>query len=159
MELYFLRHGPAGSQRRWAGPDSERPLTDEGKAMMEREAATLEALGLSLDVIVTSPFARAYQTAKIVARKVGLLDRLVTDERLAPGFGVHELRGILDDYPDAVAVMLVGHEPDFSLTVGDLIGGGTVAFKKGGLGRVHAGDASLGDAELAWLLPPSVLAK
>lgn len=157
MELYFLRHGLAGSRRRWAGLDSERPLTDDGKALMEREAATLEALGLSLDVIVTSPLARASQTAEIVARKVGLLDRLVTDERLVPGFGVRELREILGDHPDAVAVMLVGHEPDFSLTVGDLIGGGTVAFKKGGLGRVHASDASLGDAELVWLLPPSVL--
>ncbi len=157
MELYFLRHGLAGSRSRWAGPDSERPLTDEGTALMEREAATLEALRLSLDAIVTSPLVRAHQTAEIVARKVGLLHRLITDERLAPGFGVHELRGILDDYQDAVAVMLVGHEPDFSLTVGDLIGGGTVVFKKGGLGRVHVGDASLGDAELVWLLPPSVL--
>jgi phosphohistidine phosphatase len=159
MKLYFLRHGLAGSRGRWAGPDSERPLTDEGIARMEREAATLGALGLSLDVIVTSPLVRAYQTAEIIARKVDLLDRLVTDERLAPGFGVRELRGILDDHPGAVAVMLVGHEPDFSLAVGDLIGGGTVAFKKGGLGRVDTSDASLGDAELAWLLPPSVLAR
>jgi len=157
MELYFLRHGLAGSRSRWAGPDSERPLTDEGKARMEREAATIEALGLSLDVIVTSPLVRAYQTAEIVARKIGLLDRLVTDERLAHGFGVCELGEVLDDHPGAVAVMLVGHEPDFSLTVGELIGGGTVAFKKGALGRVDAGDASLGDAVLTWLLPPSVL--
>lgn len=159
MKLYFLRHGLAGPRDRWAGPDSERPLTDEGKARMEREAATLDALGLSLDVIVTSPLVRACQTAKIVARRVGLLDRLVTDERLAPGFGVHELREILGDHPGAVAVMFVGHEPDFSLTVADLIGGGTVAFKKGGLGRVDASDASLGDAVLAWLLPPSVLTR
>lgn len=159
MKLYFLRHGLAESRGRWAGPDSERPLTDEGIARMECEAAALEALGLSPDVIVTSPLARAYQTARIVARQVGLQDRLVTDERLAPGFGVGELRGILEEYPGAAAVMLVGHEPDFSLTVGDLIGGGTVVFKKGGLGRVDASDASLGDAELVWLLPPSVLAR
>jgi len=159
MELYFLRHGLAGSRSRWVGPDDERPLTDEGRARMEREAATIEALGLSLDVIVTSPLARAYQTAEIVARKVGLLDRLVTDERLAHGFGVRELRGVLYDHPGAVVVMLVGHEPDFSLTVADLIGGGTVAFKKGGLARVDARDVSLGDAELVWLLPPAVLTK
>jgi phosphohistidine phosphatase len=156
MELYFLRHGPAGSRSRWTGPDDERPLTGAGKALIEREAAAFVALGLSPDIILTSPLVRSYQTAKIVARKLGLLDRFVTDERLAPGFGLRELRGILRDHPDAVVVMLVGHEPDFSLTVGDLIGGGTVMFKKGGLGRVDA-DTTLGDAELAWLLPPSVL--
>jgi phosphohistidine phosphatase len=159
VELYFLRHGPAGSRGRWTGPDDERPLTDAGKALIEREAAAFVALGLSPDIIVTSPLVRSYQTAKIVARKLGLLDRFVTDERLAPGFGLRELRGVLQDHPDAIAVMLVGHEPDFSLTVGDLIGGGTVVFRKGGLGRVDAGDATLGDAELAWLLPPSVLTK
>ena len=159
MELYFLRHGPAGSRGRWTGPDEERPLTDEGKALIEREAATFAALGLSPDVIVTSPLVRSYQTAEIVARRLGVVDRLVTDERLAQGFGVRELRGVLNDHPDAVTAMLVGHEPDFSLTVGELIGGGNVAFKKGALGRVDARDASLGDAELVWLLPPSVLTK
>jgi len=159
MELYFLRHGPAGSRGGWTGPDAERPLTDQGKALIEHEAATFHALGLAPDVIVTSPLVRAHQTAKIVARKLGLLDLLVTDERLAAGFGLRELKGILEDHPDAAAVMLVGHEPDFSLTVGALIGGGTIVFKKGALARVDAGDASPGDGELIWLLPPSVLTR
>ena len=53
--------------------------------------------------------------------------------------------------------MLVGHEPDFSTTIGELIGGAALACKKGGLARVDARDDELAGAELVWLLPPRAL--
>ncbi len=55
--------------------------------------------------------------------------------------------------------MLVGHEPDFSETIAELIGGGRVVCKKGGLARVDVADSSLDDGELVWLLPPKDLAR
>ncbi len=158
MKLYFLRHGQAGQRSQWEGDDAVRPLTEEGKQRMAREADFFATIGLQVDHILTSPLVRAYQTAEIVAERLNLKDKLVHDDRLAPGFGTSEVKKILDDYPDANAIMLVGHEPDFSSTISKLIGGGEVVCKKGGLACVNlSGHGSL-EGELVWLIPPSVLA-
>ncbi len=55
-------------------------------------------------------------------------------------------------------VLLVGHEPDFSQVIGQLIGGGAVVMRKGGLARVDVTPqgAALSGA-LVWLLTPSLL--
>ena len=87
MELYFLRHGEAGKKDEWEGEDSERPLSKDGIARMKLEASAISDLDLGLELILTSPLVRARQTADIVARELDMRDRLVIDDRLAPGFG------------------------------------------------------------------------
>ena len=158
MELYFLRHADAGSRETWKGSDASRPLSAEGAARMEREAEALAQLRLPLDVIVASPLVRARQTAEIVARRLALEDALRDDERLAPGFGVEDLVGLLQDYRDRRAILLVGHEPDFSTVISACIGGGQVECKKGGVARVDLRNPGSVQGVLVWLLPPRVLA-
>jgi phosphohistidine phosphatase len=157
MKIYFLRHGLAGERSEWKRDDAERPLTDEGIEKMKRTAATLAALKLGLGVIVTSPLVRAKQTAEIVAHKLDA--QLIEDARLAPGFNAEQLRALLLDHPGANAIMLVGHEPDFSDTISALIGGGRIVCKKGGLALVDLRDAQSRKGELVWLVPPKVLAQ
>ena len=156
MKLYFLRHGIAFDAREWEGSDFDRPLTDDGKRRMKREARAIARLNLAPSFILTSPLVRAQQTASIVARGLELRDRLSEDERLGPGFGPDALARIAADRDGAESLMLVGHEPSFSETIGELIGGARVELKKGGLACVEL-DATLGSARLAWLLPPKVL--
>jgi phosphohistidine phosphatase len=158
MEIYFLRHGDAGSRETWKGSDASRPLSDEGAARMEREASTLALLRLPLDRILTSPLVRAQQTAEIVARRLNLLDAFAEDERLAPGFGAVELGRIVREHRALTALLLVGHEPDFSNVISACIGGGRVECKKGGLARVDIEDPDTMAGLLVWLLPPRVLA-
>jgi len=150
MELYFLRHGVSVSQADWAGDDGQRPLTEAGKVAMAREAATLARLGLRPDVIVTSPLVRARQTAEIVAAGLEATDRLESDGRLAEGFGPKRLRKVLRAHKDARHIMLVGHEPDFSRTIGKLTGG-RLLCSKGGLARVDLADVEDRQGELLWL--------
>jgi phosphohistidine phosphatase len=159
MEILFLRHGIAEARETWPGDDAARPLTAQGRKAMERTAARFAALGLTPEVIITSPLVRARQTAEIAATGMGLSDRVVEDERLASGFSAARLRSILESRAATGAVMLVGHEPDFSETIAELIGGGRVVCKKGGLARVDVADASLEGGELVWLLPPKDLAR
>ena len=123
---------------------------------MVAEAAFLARLGPRPDVSSRAPLKRAHETARIVVEGLGIEDRLRDDERLAPGFGPAQLEAILDEHRAAKTVMLVGHEPDFSLTIADLVGGSAVVCKKGGLARVDV-DPESGAAELVWLLPPKVL--
>ena len=158
MEIYFLRHGDAGTAEGWKGSDAERPLSKEGTARMEREAAAMAHLNPVLDAILTSPLVRARQTAEIVAKKLRRMRALVLDERLAPGFGPAELKGILEERRDSRGLMVVGHEPDFSRVISACIGGGAIECKKGSLIRVDMDDISSLSGFLAWLLPPRVLA-
>ena len=157
MKVYFLRHGIAANREEWSGDDAQRPLTAQGRKCMEHEGKALAKFGLEPDVILTSPLKRAKETAEIVAERLGLEDRLVEDERLAGGFELQLLRALLDDHRDAKSLMLVGHEPDFSRTVGQLVGGARIDLKKGGIARVDLADATARDGELVWLLPPKVL--
>lgn len=157
VQLYFLRHGQAENRHTWQGDDSQRPLTVEGKKRMTREAAGIRTLGLHLDLIVSSPLVRAYQTAEIVARSQGEAIRLVPDDRVAPGFGPTHLAAILGEHKRAQGIMLVGHEPDFSETIGHVTGGSRLVMKKGALAYVELDDPTSRQGRLVWLLPPKLL--
>src|SRR3954464_14427617 len=95
MELYFLRHGEADWPD-WDKPDDERPLTKRGKDEMKKVAAFLARLEVPIENIVTSPLPRAAQTAKIVAKKLGV--DLLQNSALEPGFGTSELKTLLKEY-------------------------------------------------------------
>jgi len=156
MRVYFLRHGKA-DRSQWHGDDDARPLTAEGEEAMRREAKALRAMDLALDLIVTSPLARARRTAELVADELGLRGRLVEDARLAHGFDARRLEQVLAAHGPAESVMVVGHEPDFSAAVAELIGGGDIVLKKGGLARVDVTVPVAGGGELVWLLTPPLL--
>lgn len=158
MKIYFLRHGQAGNREDWHGDDFDRPLTTDGIKRMGREAETIGDLDLELDVIITSPLARAKQTAQIVADELDMEDRLVEDHNLGLDFDFDRLRNLIAAHRDAVAIMLVGHEPSMSRTIGQLIGGAKIDLKKGGLARIDLASPSSGTGELVWLIPPRILA-
>jgi phosphohistidine phosphatase len=156
LKIYFLRHGVAVEPGDWRGNDSSRPLTDDGRERMAREAKALRKLELDLDAIVTSPLARARETAEIVASALKITT-IKEDARLGTGFGLLSLEEILEDHADAKAIMLVGHEPTLSSTIGQLIGAARIDLKKGGLACVEVRDASSGSGELLSLIPPKML--
>ncbi len=158
MELYLVRHGVAANRRDWQGNDVDRPLTPEGKEEMQRVAAGIAKLGLAVDAILTSPYPRASETAEIIAKRLGMTDRLEKDDRLEYGFGRKKLFKILGDHADAQALMLVGHEPDFSKLIGKLTGG-RVVLAKGGMAHITVPDADTLKGDLCALLPPQILAR
>lgn len=169
LRLYFLRHGRADREQFDGADDNQRPLVDEGRRRTAVTARALARLEPDLDAIITSPLVRAEQTAAIVADHLGLSDRLRVDARLAPGFDLPELLEILADLlaaarAEAAAgspagarnLLLVGHEPDLSLVIGELTGG-DVVMKKGALARVDLAADDLSRGVLVWLLQPRVL--
>ena len=155
MELYFLRHGAADKRGEWQGDDRLRALTPDGAAAVGRITAALAAAGLSVDVIVSSPLLRARQTADIAAKELGHKAGVVEDERLANGFDLGKLAALLADIGRPPRAMLVGHEPSFSGTIGELTGA-RVVCKKGSVARVDVSesDGTTLRGELVWLLPP-----
>lgn len=158
MKLYLLRHGIA-EERRIGLPDHERHLTEEGVAEMRAVAAGLKRLKLRLDLILTSPFPRARETAEIVAEALEMQERLREEARLAPGCRLGDLQQIVENYPQAERLMIVGHESDFSVMAGQLVGGAAIDLKKGGLIRLETDRIEPGRGLLEWLLTPAILTK
>jgi phosphohistidine phosphatase len=137
--LWMLRHADAADGL----PDDERPLTDRGVAQAENAGRALERLGIQIDACLTSPKLRALQTAQYACAPLGL--EVAVDRRLSgEPFDVEDLIAGLGD------VLIVGHDPSFSLTLHDLTGA-QARMRKGGLAAVHKG-------ELIALLRPSELA-
>jgi len=93
MKLYFLRHGLADWPEWDVARDHERPLTKEGLKKMKAEAKTIAALDLQLDAILSSPYTRAFQTADIVAKELGL--EVQIEPLLAPGLDLDRLAEIV----------------------------------------------------------------
>ena len=135
MTLFLLRHGIAEDISP-SGSDSDRRLTDEGRAKLRRVLSRAKSSGAAPELIVTSPYVRARQTAEIAVEELGYQGRPQLSERLFPyssaGETWEEIRGLRG----VDSVMLVGHNPHMSematlLTGG--AGGGGVLMKKAAL--------------------------
>jgi len=153
MDLYFLRHGEADWPN-WKKDDDERPLTKRGKKEMHAVARFLKRVKAGPDLIVTSPLPRASQTAEIAAEHLKVKCR--EDRLLAPGFGRGELERLMNKYPEE-ALMIVGHEPDFSEVISELTGA-SLKLSKAGVGLVEL-NHSWRDGRLLWLFPPKITTK
>ena len=164
MELLVIRHGVAEEREDFAATgkdDSLRPLTKDGRSKMERGARALRRAFPVLNVIATSPYTRAAQTAKIVAAAyddvdVERLDALTPESR--PQAFLAWLR--TREPGDRVAA--VGHEPHLGALVYWLLTGesveGRIAMKKGGACLLQL-DARprAGKATLVWSLTPAIM--
>ena len=154
--VYFLRHGVAYEPGEWSGDNDElRPLTPAGIEAIKREAKYLRELQLKVDALITSPLVRAHDTAKIVAKALDL--ELAESDLLKPGFNLTALSKLIKEYVPAERIMVVGHEPDFSTIISQLIGGGDVEMRKGGLARIDIRSQRPLRGMLVTLLTPKFL--
>ena len=140
--IWLLRHGEAAD----GTPDAERPLTEKGERQSRAAGAALKALGVELAVCLTSPKVRAYDTARLACEELGGVEPS-HEPKLAGGpFDPEQLAAGLEEGD----VLLVGHDPDFSMAVHSMTGA-QVRMKKGGLAGVEKG-------ELKVLMRPDELA-
>lgn len=164
MELFILRHGIAAERGSTEYPsDSQRPLTPDGIKKLRRVVQAMRSLELSFDLILSSPYTRARQTADIVAEGLGLERVLERTVLLEPGADLHGLVADLASRKKSVErVLLVGHEPMLSSLISLLLSGEDdleITLKKGGLCKLAIRTISPGRcATLEWLLTPRHLA-
>lgn len=162
MRLYVLRHGRAVEFEHWHGTEPERPLTEKGRAELRRVARGLKRLGVAPDVILSSPFTRAWDTAMIVGAALHIAP--TPAQELEPGGELEGLTALLAtltrEHP-LDSALLVGHEPGVSQFIGHLIGrdgSAHVEMRKASCARVdvtgeaEALSALAGQGTLVWLL-------
>ncbi|HEY2953383.1 MAG TPA: phosphohistidine phosphatase SixA, partial [Verrucomicrobiae bacterium] len=156
MQCFLLRHAPA-VERGTPGylKDSSRPLTEEGRKKMRQIAAGMKTLGLAFDLILTSSYVRARQTADIVAGVFKMSGESILSQNLAPGGNGEALAQELINH-GGKSILLVGHEPDLSRFISVLVTGDTglgLTMKKGGLCKLELQSPHFGRCgTLSWLL-------
>ena len=163
MNIYIIRHAIAVDE---GTPeyeqDSERPLTDKGRKKMRQIAKGLRKLGVEFDLILSSPYIRANETAEILASEFKMKKKVVFSENLIPMADPDLLIPEINDKYSVESIALVGHEPHLSALIGMLTSENPhldITLKKGGVCYLAADDLHHGDhrATLEWLLTPGIL--
>ena len=158
-ELCIIRHGLAGKGVEDERRDEKRRLTVQGKAKMKGIACGLKRLGVSFAVILTSPLARATETAEIVGEYCGNGREPVRTDLLKPGASFDKLIARLNTLDRVDRVALIGHESSLSEFASYCLSatmGSFITLKKGGalMLEVH-GKLKPGECTLSWLMKPS----
>ena len=158
MELYIVRHAVAYEREsnRWPD-DSKRPLTPEGEERFRHTASTIMRLVPEVEVVLSSPYIRAWRTAEILEQKGWPAP--IPCEELEPDHPPHIAVDALVRYENAERIATVGHRPSLHELVSYLLTGDAkgakVRIEKGG--AVYLSFDSLpepGAGSLHWLLTP-----
>jgi len=156
MNLYLLRHAEAEQE---AASDGERQLTERGRGQARTIGRFCARNDLYPATIITSPLARAQQTAKIVADELKIANRVQVCGFATAGMTLEGALNGLKSFTDHSSVLLVGHEPDFSGFVAALIGckEESIRFRKASLAKVTLPKLKAGVGRLEFLLPVKFL--
>jgi phosphohistidine phosphatase len=156
VTVYFLRHGIA--ERQSPDGDSARRLTNEGKSELRRVLAFARHAQVKPELVLSSPYVRATETARLAMKELGLnelslADALVPDSSPANLWNEVRTQG-LD------SVLVISHEPLLSATIAWVLGSskemvhvppaGLVAIEFGSTGASPAG-------VLLWMITPELV--
>jgi len=155
MQLFVIRHAVAEDAEPGAD-NAGRALTGAGKAKLRRVVRGLGALEIRFERVLTSPWKRAAQTAKLlspIARAPPIATELLTQPPRA------DILALIAERNETTAV--VGHEPWLGelvawLAFGDTRHGDAITIKKAGVLWLD-GTAVPGGMQLRASIPPKLL--
>jgi len=165
MNLFLLRHASAGVRRMNPVLDVKRPLDKDGKRHCLQLAYLLNAMNVNFDLVVSSGLKRSLQTAQLVATETGYESKIMISTALAPSATFEQFHRLVRECADYENVLIVGHNPNITAFLAQLIFGAgaatTVAgqpprirLRKGSLARVSM---NRGPATLQWLMEPRMV--
>jgi phosphohistidine phosphatase len=109
--LYLVRHAKAS----WEEPgvsDADRPLLPKGVTRTKLIVDFLLKRGTTIDLMISSPAVRAFETAKIVATGLNYpVNKIRTDRKIYDGYYDRILDIIYDTSNDVDSLMIFGHNP------------------------------------------------
>jgi len=160
--LYLVRHAVAHKRdpERWPD-DGDRPLTPEGEDEFRGAARGLALVVPEVDVLLSSPYERAWRTAEILAEQAGW-PAPQNFPALEPDVPPEKVVLALETCAGEQSIALAGHRPCLHelavyLLTGDAAGA-DMKIKKGGVVCIEFDDApEAGAGMLRWLFTPKVL--
>ena len=161
MQLYLIRHGIAiDREDPQCPPDPERYLTEEGVEKTKQVAKSVVALGVVGDLLLTSPYVRAAQTAEIFASALEYpKQKIRRTDLLLPGAEPSQLFRELAKEKQASSVFLFGHAPQLDDVIATALGSKRhlTALKKAGVAFVELKRLSPPIGQFVWLGTPKLL--
>ena len=161
MDCILVRHGIAVEPDEWEGTEENRPLTEKGKRRARQAAEGLAALDCKPTHLFTSPFVRAYDTARLLRAVVCPTLKVETREELVVGAKPEQLVALLHTLPSDSTVVCVGHEPLLGEVVSLLLCGKALPnfpLKKAGAACIYADEVIRpAHGRLRWWLQPMQL--
>jgi len=163
MQLYIVRHGIAiDREDPKCPPDPERFLTEEGIEKTGQVARGVAEIGAVPDLMISSPYVRALETAEIFARVFDYpKQKIVQRDLLLPGAEPLQLFRELAKDKHSAAVFVFGHAPHVDDLVATAVGSKhhITSLKKAGVALVELRRLVPPGGELVWLATPKLLRK
>ncbi len=163
MQLYIVRHGIAIDREDPQCPaEAERYLTEEGIEKTKQVAKAISALRLQVDLMVSSPYVRAMQTAEIFAGAFEYSKQKITKtDALLPGAQAPLFFRELAKEKQAATVFCFGHAPNVDELVAAAVGAKhqITAMKKAAVAALELKRISPPAGQLIWLLTPKLVRK
>jgi len=160
MEIYLLRHAIA--ENRQGQRDSDRALTDVGREKLRRVLKRARAAGVKPDLILSSPYRRALETAAAAAAALDYAGKVVSAQALVPNASPRDVWEEIRRHREESSVLLAGHEPQMSALAAFLLNSPAlvVEMKKAGLIRVDCDQfGPQPRCVLKWMLTPALAAE
>jgi phosphohistidine phosphatase len=163
MQLYIVRHGIAiDREDPNCPPEAERYLTEEGVERTSQVAKGIAALGAHADLLISSPYVRATQTAAIFAKALDYPEQKIRHtESLLPGAEPAVLLRELAREKNASSVLCFGHAPHVDALLAATAGAQRhiTSMKKAGVAFVELKRVSPPSGQLVWLVTPKLFRK
>ena len=160
--LYLLRHAKSS----WKEPglqDFDRPLNGRGREAAPLVGRFIRKRKLRVDLLLSSPAARARQTAALVKESAKLSAEVLYDERIYEADAARLLEVVTQAGESADTLMLVGHNPGMDELLMFLTGEGqrmsTAALACVALDVEKWGKVRERTGRLEWLVRPKELAE
>jgi phosphohistidine phosphatase len=163
MQLYIVRHGIAIDREDPKSPaEPERYLTAEGIEKTEQVAKGVAALGATPDLLISSPYVRAMQTAEIFAAAMDYpKQKIRRSDLLLPGGEAALFYRELAKDKQVGTVFCFGHAPHLDDLIATGLGSKNhlTALKKAGVALLELKRVSPPSGQLVWLAVPKLLRK
>lgn len=154
MILYLVRHSI--SEKIFPPKkDFERELTKEGISLIHKASVGWKKIIPSMDLILTSPYLRAVQTAKIISEVYAIPDKLILENNLAAGCSTGNLIDTLLNY-EQENIAVIGHQPDLSHHISNLCSDNhlNISFSPAAIAKISFdGQLRFGNGKLEFLIP------
>ena len=163
MQLYIVRHGIAiDREDAKCPPEAERYLTEEGVEKTKQVAEAVAALGIQADLMFSSPYVRATQTAAIFASELEYSKQKIRrTDSLLPGAEPGAFLRELAREKDVSTVLCFGHAPHVDGLLAAAVGASRhiTSMKKAGVALVELKRLSPPNGQLVWLITPKLIRK
>jgi phosphohistidine phosphatase len=161
VQIYVVRHGIAiDREDPKCPPDPERYLTEEGIEKTKKVAVSVASLGGSADLLLSSPYVRAMQTAEIFAAALDYSKQKIRrSDLLLPGADPTLFFRELAKDKQTATLFVFGHAPQLDELIATALGSKhhITSLKKAGVALLELKRVSPPNGELVWLATPKLL--